>query len=199
MSGSLLCTYADYQRLTRDKVTLQIDVDPLTLEAEQLIASKLQRAGISLASQTERLRIYYDPAATGLFGPSGWVFPSATPVVDVTNPTGTTVGSDGQYVMNVPPDTDPIGLFGSPIQLDRFCTLTYDGGWTHTNVPHPIMAAIARVARNLQRPFTPGEAGLTSVRQGDSSLTMGGVGLATEVIDPVTWRSIRGWRKRQVG
>lgn len=198
MSGSVLCPLGRYQLYTGDYTTSDSAVGEATSEAEGLIAEFLGRAGISRGTYTERLRIFYDPAATGLFGPSGWVYPTAKPVVSVSVPTGVTVLSDGVTVRDVSPDADPIGLFGSPIQLDRHATLTYVGGWTAATCPREIVKAIARTARNLSRVFQPGEGALVSVRQGDSAVTYARAGAATEAVDAVTQQSIKGWRHRQV-
>lgn len=198
MSGSDLCSVADYQTFTGDLTSSQGAVEPLLAEAELIIASMLQRVGISDGTYTERLRIFYDPVATGLFGPSGWVYPSATPITAVMIPDGTTVLSDLVTIRDVSPDADPIGLFGSPIQLDRYCTVTYEGGWTAANVPRRIARAIARVARNLQAPFAPGGGAMLAVSQGDTRVTYANAGAATADVDAETWKSIKGWKYRVV-
>lgn len=198
MTGSILCTWADYRLFTGDNVNPESTVDPLLAEAEQIIAEKLNRVGISDGVYTERLRIFYDPAATGLFGPSGWVYPSAVPITSVVTPDGTTILSDGVTIRDVSPDADPIGLFGSPIQLDRYCTVTYEGGWTAGNVPRRVARAIARVARNLQAPFAPGQGALLNASQGDTRVTYAAAGTATADIDTETWKSIRGWKYQLV-
>jgi hypothetical protein len=194
-------SYDTYRRLARDTKTAQGDATDAIEDATDQLEDFLQRK-IRLGTYTERLRIYYDELATGVFGPAGTVFPSATPITDISAlGQGPYITTDGLAIKSVNPDTDQVGLFGVSSAFDRWATVTYTGGWATDACPMTLQRHICLLARAMCSTLVPTIAvpdGATSVRVGDVAMTFGDPANVGAVLSPAAKADLRPYRKRRV-
>lgn len=194
-------SFAAYQRLARDTATAQGTAVQAIEDATDQVEDFLQRK-IRSGVYTERLRIYYDELATGVFGPAGTVFPSATPVTDISAlGQGPYITTDGLAIKSVNPDTDQVGLFGISSAFDRWATVTYTGGWATDGCPMTIRRHICFLARAMGSTLVPTIAtpdGASSVRVGDAAVTFADPANVGAVLSPAAKRDLRPFVKRRV-
>lgn len=192
-----LVSVADYQRITRDTVTDDDDVQAAIDDALDMCQREMRRT-ILYAQYTERLYLYKN----------GMVYPSATPF-DVS-----------KVVMSPNGDpSDDVGIFqGAGIWVGWFVPLpslpvwmgvvspqtdiTYWGGFTGPDGPGPQIPAklariIARVAWYVANPAT-----LQGLPGGVKSTSAGGVSISGDLssmvaADPQLGRDIARYRKPQ--
>lgn len=184
---------ATYRTVTGDTTTPSAQVETALDDALTLIQERLNGRVLPHGTYTETLRL----------SRSGVVYPGASPVVSVSDPSvaASSIQGAGVYV----------GLFDSLPLTDWSATIppqvtmTYVGGYTidgasgTTKLPTTLRNAICRAAYNVLHlsPLVGVPAGATSVHVGDAGFS----GKTLRSLDPLDdgiLRDIHGYRRQSV-
>jgi len=200
----VLVSLAKYRKLTGESTSSDGDATAELLLSQQAVQEFLRRP-IECAVRTETLRV---------LPPYGIVQPSATPLISVSVPTGLTVDPVSDTLSGTSALTFMgLGIFGlDPTDPYPRSIVTYVGGWlgdddysaivgsadtSHAGLPVKVRRAIAFITMTTFAPASVVPVGVTSVRNGDVSVTYGRAATADFVRE--SWfESIRGYR-RQIG
>jgi hypothetical protein len=179
--------------------TFDLDQDALdlaTTKVEEHLRRPLRRAVYK-----ERLRIIYDGFNDAIFGAAGAVRPSATPVWSVIAPVPGPIIIDAVEIRYVPADNVMLG-FALYQWNEQFATVTYEGGFTHENLPATLRTIILKVAIRLyQRKTGAGVFGPLGIQPGVTGVHVGDVGFSTTgkfggLFDDSDIDDLRGYRYR---
>lgn len=181
----MIASPSDYRRATKDTATSDSDVTAYLADAQAELETFCLRH-FEQAVWTETL----------LLSPTGYVYPSNTPIVPGSSSIGYTDGNGialgfGYGV------TWPINInWLTPWPIPR-TDVTYTGGYLPEDMPVAVKRLVCKLAYNAAtaQPIPAGVGGFTSISYGDLSLgggTDGSNGFATW--DDATLKEARRWR-----
>ena len=184
---TVLCTVADYWRITADLSTSAPTVTAAIDDATSLVEDEIMRP-LRSQSVTESLELWEDDQYA-----IGWVYPSVTPVTAVdANSEIYGISTSRIRITSFPvsPATQwPTG--------PRFATVTYTGGYDSTTCPPIIKRTIAKLAQALCAPTASGlPANATAARVGDVSVTLASPGDGIDSIIPGISSVLAPYKKR---
>ena len=181
-------TIDQYRLVTSDGASDDAMVQENLDQIEALVGDYLGRP-LELTQRTEDCIVYS----------KGRLFPLATPIISVAEPTGLT-NRDGFRLDGATPFYD---FLIETLTLDyERVSVTYTGGWDSTTIPATLKRTIARLAMRLIQSGVTGSqfpVGATSVSLGDASISFAApTGEAGELdtLLPGATRALRKWKRR---
>lgn len=186
----MICSQADYRRITGDYESYDGYVDTALVAAQSVFEQRTRRF-FEEDDRTETLTVKRD----------GSVYPHALPITVVTSPASLTIQGTALngYAWWLDPTINWTGDWPYYTRDRRpQVVVTYTGGYADDEMPAEVKSAVAELAASYLTP-TPASlvpAGATSVRVGDVQVQ--GDYLNPDAIPATVRAAIKKWKRREI-